>query len=179
MQILKRKYMRCVSVFAILVDCLLTAPIIRPQPSVNTPDLGTNPGDFDVILERMPKTYTFYSPSHSHSLTLHTFTSLLPIESASLALLELYTKLAYNASGPWISIPTASSFTACCGNLYIDFEASNHYGVPWSFVAAFARKMIMATNKGFTGRFEGEYRHLGSEAVIRVTLRYVMVAAAA
>ena len=39
--------------------------------------------------------------------------------------------------------------------------------------------MIRATELGFTGQFEGEYRHLATGAVIEVGLRVVLVAAAA
>ena len=125
------------------------------------------------------KTLTFYNPSHSHRLTLTTFLSLLPLQSASSALLHLYTELLSNASGPWVSLPAISSFTACTEHLSIEFTAAGPYVIPWSFVAAFAEKMMDATEKGFTGYFHGEYRHLESGAVIWVELSLRMAAAAA
>ena len=124
-------------------------------------------------------TLTFYNPSHSHRLTLTTFASLLPLQSASSALLHLYTELLSNASGPWLSLPAVSSFTARSDNLSVEFTATGPYVIPWSFVAEFAEKMMDATEKGFTGYFQGEYRHLESGAVIWVALRIGMAAAAA
>lgn len=131
------------------------------------------------LLRRDIRTHIFYNPAHSHRLRLTTFASLIPFRSASSALLQLYAELLSNASGPWLSLPAAAYFTARCGNIYIDFEASQPYRIPWSFVAEFAEKMMEATARGFTGRFEGEYRHLESGAVIRVALRVVLIAAAA
>ena len=53
------------------------------------------------------------------------------------------------------------------------------YTIPWCFFAEFAEKMLVATERGFTGEFDGEYTHLASGAVIKVALRVVMAAAAA
>jgi len=61
----------------------------------------------------------------------------------------------------------------------MDFRASDNYAIPWGFVAEFAARMATATERGFTGGFQGEYTHLASGAVIRVGLRIVLVAAAA
>lgn len=124
------------------------------------------------------KTHTFYNPSHSHCLTIRTFASFLPLQIASSALVQLYTELISNASGELASLPI-STLTASHGNIYVDFVASEGYNIPWGFIAEFAEKMLVVTERGFTGGFDGEYTHLASGAVIKVALRVAMVAAAA
>lgn len=130
------------------------------------------------LSKRVFKTHSFYNPSHSHCLTITTFAAFLN-QGASTALLRLYTELLSNASGPWITLPALSYFALHCGSIYIEFAASEPYGVPWSFVAEFAAKMMKATQKGFTGAFQGEYRHIETGAVIWIALRVSMAAAAA
>ena len=120
-----------------------------------------------------------YKATSTGAIALYTWNTLLPLSTASPALLELYTTLFNNASGPWRTLPRFSWFTAECRNIYIDFSASDAATVPWSFVAEFAAHMIRATEKGFTGEFRGEYRHFDTGTVISVGLRVVMVAAAA
>ena len=153
---------------------------LTPSPPVNisAPQRSIRYHARDLASKRF-KTFTFYNPSHSHRLILTTFASLLPLQSASSALLHLYTELLSNASGPWVSLPAVSSFTASSDSLSIHFAAAGPYVIPWSFVADFAEKMMDATEKGFTGYFQGEYRHLDSGAVIWVALRVTMAAAAA
>ena len=43
----------------------------------------------------------------------------------------------------------------------------------------FVEGMLRVTERGLVGGFEGEYRHLASEAVVRVVLGVNMVAKAA
>ena len=119
------------------------------------------------------------SSSPTHALTVTTYASLLPLSVASSALGNFYTALFSSASGPWSNLPALPSFTAAYGNVFMDFRASEPYLVPWSFVAEFAERMMHATQRGFTGQFCGEYRHLATGAVIEVGLRVVLVAAAA
>ena len=124
------------------------------------------------------KTHTFYNPSRSHCLTLNVFASFLPLHTASSALIQLYTNLISDAASEVASIPI-SSLTASRGSIYVDFVASEGYNIPWGFVAEFAEKMLVVTERGFAGEFDGEYTHLASGAVIKVALRVAMAAAAA
>lgn len=119
------------------------------------------------------------SSTPTHALTLQTYASFLPLSLASSALQDFYTTLFSQATGPWQSLPNLPHFTAEYGNIFLNFQASPPYLIPWSFIAEFAEKMIRATELGFTGQFEGEYRHLATGAVIEVGLRVVLVAAAA
>ncbi|KAL8796011.1 MAG: hypothetical protein Q9195_001587 [Heterodermia aff. obscurata] len=165
-------------ILSIIASESLASLILPPSLKIYPPQRSTKYHARTLTSKRF-KTFTFYNPSHSHRLTLTTFASLLPLQSASSALLHLYSELLSNASGPWVSLPAASSFTACSDNISIEFTAAGPYVIPWSFVAEFAEKMMDATEKGFTGYFQGEYRHLESGAVIWVALRIRMAAAAA
>ena len=167
----------------ILYHCFLAASslaFLATQPQGALSALEGNKAFYEPVSlsKRIFKTHTFYNPSHSHCLTLTTFAAFLN-QGASTALLRLYTELLFNASGPWVSLPARSSFTLHYGHIYIEFTASEPYGVPWSFVVEFAEKMVKATQKGFTGAFQGEYRHIETGAVIWIGLRLSMAAAAA
>lgn len=165
-------------ILSIVASDSLASLTLPPLVNVSPPQQSTKYHARALTPKRF-KTLTFYNPSHSHRLILTTFASLLPLQSASSALLHLYAELLSNASGPWVSLPAVSSFTACSDNLSIEFTAEGPYVIPWSFVAEFAEKMMDATEKGFIGCFQGEYRHLDSGAVIWVALRVGMAAAAA
>lgn len=156
----------------------LAIPPTYPQGGLSA--LERNNAFYEPIplSKRTFRTHTFYNPSHSHRLTLTTFAAFLN-QGGSTALLRLYTELLSNAAGPWASLPARSSFTLQCGHVYIEFAASEPYGVPWSFVAEFAEKMMKVTQKGFTGAFQGEYRHIETGAVILIGLRLAIAAAAA
>ena len=170
--------MSLIFILFIVASDSLASLILPPLVDISSPQRSTKYHARALNSKRF-KTFTFYNPSHSHRLTLTTFVSLLPLQSASSALLHLYTELLSNASGPWVSLPAASSFTASTDSLSIDFTAAGEFVIPWSFVAEFAEKMMDATEKGFTGYFRGEYCHLESGAVIWVALRVRMAAAAA
>lgn len=172
--------MRLLLIFVLSVVASDSLAILTLPPLVNSsPPQPSTRHHARALPSKRFKTFTFYNPSHSHRLTLTTFASILPLQTASSALLRLYTELLSNASGAWVSLPAVSSFTACSEILSIEFTAAGPYVIPWTFVAEFAEKMMDATEKGFTGCFQGEYRHLESGAVIWVALRIGMVAAAA
>ena len=178
MRLPKTAPMLLIFILSVIASDPLASLTLPPLVNISPPQRRTKHHPRALTSKRF-KTLTFYNPSHSHRLTLTTFASLLPLQSASSALLHLYTELLSNASGPWISLPPVSSFTAYSDNLSVEFTAAGPYVIPWSFVAEFAEKMMDATEKGFTGYFQGEYRHLESGAAIWVALRIRMTAAAA
>ena len=162
--------------FAALLLLAHASPAI---PLTQLSSVGSPRGHQGVVVPIYLKRGIVTNVTPTHALTLHTYVSLLPLSTAASTLFELYTTLFSNASGPWRARPAYTSFTAHCGNIYIDFQTSDAYFIPWSFVAEFAGYMIRATEKGFTGGFEGEYKHRATGAVISVGLRIVMAAAAA
>ena len=85
----------------------------------------------------------------------HRHTQIVPVQYAATSLWLFYSAIQRQALGPWASTPMKTDMWITLGNLRICF-ASLH-GVPWSFVAWFAGKMLTATLRGFTGTYDQMY----------------------
>lgn len=165
--------------WAILATFLILVQISAAMPLTDPSDLGLPRNSSSKIDHMLFKRRTFTSATPDHRIILDTYATFLPLSLAASSLLNFYTRLFAAASGPWHSFPELNHFTAEYGSVTISFQASHNYAIPWGFVAEFAAKMALVTEKGFTEGFQAEYTHLASGAVIRMGLRIVMVAAAA
>ena len=165
--------------WAFLATLLVLVQTSAAIPLTEPTDLGSPRNSSSKIDHIHFRNKVLTSATPAYRITLHTHASLLPLSFAASSLLKFYTRLSAAASGPWHSLPEMNYFTADYGCIIISFQASHNYAIPWGFVAEFAAKMASATERGFTGGFQGEYTHLASGAVIRVGLRIVLVAAAA
>lgn len=165
--------------WALLATLLILVQISAAIPLTEPAGLGPPRNSSSKLDITHFKSKILTSATPAYRIILHTYASLLPLSPAASSLLKFYTRLSAAASGPWHSLPELNYFTADYGCIIISFQASHNYAIPWGFVAEFAAKMASATERGFTGGFQGEYTHLASGAVIRVGLRIVLVAAAA
>ena len=82
-------------------------------------------------------------------------TQIVPVQYAATSLWLFYSAIQKKALGPWASMPMEADLWMTLGNLRICFGSL--HGVPWSFVAWFAGKMLTATSMGFTGTYDQMY----------------------
>lgn len=146
---------------AFYVLALLSLSIGKPAKKLPRPSLSTSRtvsieyNSWATSTKPVPPAVEVRS---AHRLAIYSasrHTQIVPVQYAASSLWLFYTAIQRQALGPWASTPMKVDLWVTLGNLHICF-ASLH-GVPWSFVAWFAGKMLTATLRGYTGTYDQMY----------------------
>ena len=104
------------------------------------------------------------------ALYFNTYQQYLNIQNSAAALDVFYSSIRDSAAGQWLQQSPMKDFSIELGDLILEFH-SNAAAVPWSFIEAFAERMVNSVRSGFTGAFEAYLEHMVSGGVIYVKLR--------
>ena len=128
-----------------------------PQPGQKSIGSPIHVDDKASIIN-IPRTRSINTRKRSITLPLYRarrYSEIVPIQYAASSLWLFYSALERQANGPWSTHPMQQELWVKLGNLRIRFVSLN--GIPWSFVASFAAKMINATLLGYTGTYDMTY----------------------
>ncbi|CAL8584813.1 hypothetical protein XPA_010397 [Xanthoria parietina] len=109
-------------------------------------------------------------PSGFSLLDSHVFDFIQPVDLAARGLERFYGRMLREALLVWPNFPEATSWRMRLGAFQCVMAASGAEGVPWTFVAAFARMMTAMTSLGFTSTYQMTFRRMGTNGFILVTM---------
>ncbi|KAI4234002.1 MAG: hypothetical protein LQ349_004075 [Xanthoria aureola] len=100
----------------------------------------------------------------------HVFDFIQPVELAARGLERFYGQMLHEALSVWPNLPEANSWRMRLGAFQCVMATGGAEGVPWTFVAEFARMMAVMTSLGFTSTYQMTFKRLGTNGVILVTM---------
>lgn len=97
------------------------------------------------------------------------YLSLLPVQIAASVLESFYNVVIDNVTQKWIYMQPVNCFTITWENIELEFSSTTRT-IPWSFVLAFAQRLVDVTRRGFVGKYNVYYIHLPTGEEISVQL---------
>ncbi|KAI4089248.1 MAG: hypothetical protein LQ339_008567 [Xanthoria mediterranea] len=96
----------------------------------------------------------------------HVFDFIQPVDLAARGLERFYGRMLREALLVWPNFPEATSWRMRLGAFQCVMAASGAEGVPWTFVAEFARMMTVMTSLGFTSTYQMTFRRMGNGFIL-------------
>jgi len=110
-----------------------------------------------------------YPMTNGWKLELGTYASMLPTGSAAAILERFYNEVVERAKFP---LPESKFYRLRSGQLALEFFCKQA-PIPWVLVGNFAKIMGVGARRGFTGRYEIYYTHVGQGVTVAISL-YVL-----
>ncbi|KAI4266543.1 MAG: hypothetical protein L6R38_008679 [Xanthoria sp. 2 TBL-2021] len=98
------------------------------------------------------------------------FSFIQPVGLAARGFGRFYNQMLHQALFVWPNLPAASSWRMRLGAFQCIMAAGGAEAVPWTFVADFARMMMVMTSIGFTSTYQMTFRSSGTSGLILVTM---------